>query len=578
MEGKISPYDAKIWTKSYDKHVKSNLEYPKESLGNLFDKAMAKHPERVACYFMERAMPFGELREYVHRFATFLQKNGLKKGDRVAINLANCPQYLVAHLATLLAGGVASGCSPLMSPTEIAYQINDSEAKFFVTLDAFYEKVLTKVLDKVPKLECIITTNISDYMGLSKIKVTLGKLIGKIPKGKVLPFSGKTILDFNEVIKINVDLKPVDIDIKRDLALLQYTGGTTGLPKGTELTHANLITNMVQISTWIDRTAEEQEDTNNLSAFPLFHLAGLAMSMMSLFLSASQVLIANPRDTDHLIEEIIDKCPLIIVNVPTLYLAIKNNEKSRNIPSEVLKGIEVYISGAAPFPAEAINDFEDNMQAKEKVLEVYGMTETSPILTMNPYYGLKKIGTVGLPVPDTEIRLVDIETGEQVELGKPGEIICRGPQVTRGYYNKPEANAKTIIDGWLHTGDVGTMDEDGYITIVDRTKDMLIVSGFKVYSVHVEDILTKHPDIELVAILGLKDPDRPGSEIVKAVVQLKEGVKPTDLVKEDLKKYASEHLSKYENPKLWEFRESLPLTVVGKVLKRSLREEPTKSN
>jgi len=269
---------------------------------------------------------------------------------------------------------------------------------------------------------------------------------------------------------------------------------------------------------------------------------------------------------------------MMMVNVPTLYLAIKNNEMIKKIPKEVLNEIEVYISGAAPFPAEAINDFESSLVAKNKVLEVYGMTETSPILTMNPYYGKKKIGTVGIPVPDTEIRLVDVETGEQVELGKPGEIICKGPQVTRGYYNKPDANSKTIIDGWLHTGDVGEMDKDGYIKIVDRTKDMLIVGGYKVYSVHVEDILTKHPNIEMLAIVGLKDPDRPGSEIVKAVVQLKEGIEPTDKVKTDLKNFAAEHLSKYENPRLWEFRETLPLTTVGKVLKRALRDESTESN
>jgi len=577
MEDKMSPYDARIWKKSYDKHVKPNLEYPKGSLGEIFDDAMKKYPERIACYFMERAMPFGEFREYVHRFATFLQKNGLNKGDRVAINLANCPQYLVAHLATLLVGGVASGCSPLMSPTEIAYQINDSEAKFFVTLDAFYEKVLTKVLDKVPKLECVITTNISDYMGLSKIKVTLGKMIGKIPKGKVLPFIGKKVLDFNEVIKSEIDLKHVDIDIKKDLALLQYTGGTTGLPKGTELTHANIISNIIQVLTWLD-TLEAKEGEINLSAFPLFHLAGLFMGMATLYTSGGQILIANPRETDHIIKEMMDKNPRLLVNVPTLYLAIKNNPKVKDVPMSTFDKVDVYISGAAPFPAEAIHDFEDSMFAKNKLLELYGMTETSPVLTMNPYYGKKKVGTVGIPMPDTEIRLVDVETGEQVELGKPGEIICRGPQVTRGYYNKPEANSKTIIDGWLHTGDVGIMDEDGYIKIVDRTKDMLIVSGFKVYSVHVEDIMTKHPKIELIAIIGLKDPERPGSEIVKAVVQLKEGVEPTDSVKESLKNYASEHLSKYENPKLWEFRESLPLTVVGKVLKRSLREEATRSN
>ncbi|MBA7613536.1 Long-chain-fatty-acid--CoA ligase [subsurface metagenome] len=577
MQNQKSPYDSKIWLKSYDEHVKPTLEYPKESLGKLFDNAMAKFPERPACFFMEREMPFKELRDYVHRFATFLQKNGLKKGDRVCINLPNCPQYLAAHFGTLLVGGVASGCSPLLSPTEIAYQINDSEAKFFVTLDAVYAKVLIKVLEKTPNLKCIITTNISDYMGLPKVKVVLGKLIGKIPKGKVEPYEGKMVIDFIEVMKTPIDFKEAEIDVKKDLALLQYTGGTTGLPKGTELTHANIAANIVQVANWLD-TDEAKEGEFNLSAFPLFHLAGLFMGMSTLYTSAGQILIANPRDTDHIIKEMMDKNPKIVVNVPTLFLAIKNNPKIKDVSKSTFDNVDVYVSGAAPFPAEAIHDFEDSMFAKNKLLELYGMTETSPVLTMNPFYGKKKIGTVGLPMPDTEIRLVDVETGEQVELGKPGEIICKGPQVTRGYYNKPEANAQTIIDGWLHTGDVGEMDEDGFITIVDRTKDMLIVSGYKVYSVHVEDILTKHPDIELVAIIGLKDPDRPGSEIVKAVVQLKEGIEPTESVKETLKKYASEHLSKYENPRVWDFREELPLTLVGKILKRALREEETKND
>ncbi len=567
-----SSYDAKIWLKSYDKHVPPTLEYPKESLGKLFDKAMSRFPDRAACYFMKKEISFEELRDYVHRFATFLQENGLEKGDRVAINLPNCPQYMVAHFGTLLAGGVASGCSPLLSPTELAYQINDSESKFFVTLDAVYAKVLIKILEKVPNLNCVITTNVSDYMGLGKPIIFLGKLIGKIPKGKVIPFPGKLVLDFQEVMKTAPDVKEVNIDIENDLALLQYTGGTTGLPKGTELTHKNIISNMTQIVTWID-TKVAKEGEINLSAFPMFHLAGLQMSMTTLYISAPQILIANPRDTKHIIEEVIDKRPKLMVNVPTLYLSLKNDPLINKVPDTALDRLDVYISGAAPFPAEAIRDFENTMKAENKVMEVYGMTETSPILTGNPYYGKKKIGTVGLPVPDTEIRIVDVETGEQVELGKPGEIICKGPHVTRGYYKKPEANAQTIIDGWLHTGDVGVMDEDGYITIVDRTKDMLIVSGYKVYSVHVEDVLTKHPDIEMVAIIGLKDPNRPGSEIVKAIVQLKEGVQPTDSVKDKLKKYSADHLSKYENPRIWEFRENLPLTTVGKVLKRALREE-----
>ncbi len=539
MELKKSPYDAKIWLKSYDKHVKPTLDYPKESLGKLFDDAMAKYPDAPGCFFMEREISFKELREMIHRFATFLQKNGLKKGNRVAINLPNCPQYLAAHYGTLLVGGVASGCSPLLSPNELAYQINDSESKFFVTLDAVYAKVLVKVLDKTPNLECVITTNIADYMGLSKVKVALGKAIKKIPKGKVTPFPGKKVLDFKEVMESEIDVKKVSINTEKDLALLQYTGGTTGLPKGTELTHANIISNIEQIKTWLDVT-EKDEGAVNLSAFPLFHLAGLAMSMTTVYTSSAQILIANPRDTDHIIKEMIDKKPRMVVNVPTLFLNIKNNPKIKDVSEDTLNKIEVYVSGAAPFPAEAIRDFKSSLKANNKLLEVYGMTETSPILIMNPFRGKKKIGTVGLPVPDTELRLVDIETGEQVDLGKPGEIICKGSQVTRGYYNKPEANSLTIIDGWLHTGDVGVMDEDGYITIVDRTKDMLIVSGYKVYSVHVEDILTKHPDIELVAIIGLKDPNRPGSEIVKAVVQLKEGVQSTEAMKEGLKQYAAE--------------------------------------
>ncbi|MFX0139002.1 MAG: AMP-binding protein, partial [Candidatus Hodarchaeota archaeon] len=338
-----SPYDAKIWLKSYDKHVQPTLEYPKENLGKLFDNAMSRFPDRAACYFMKTEISFKELRDYVHRFATFLQENGLEKGDRVAINLPNCPQYMVAHFGTILAGGVASGCSPLLSPTELAYQINDSESKFFVTLDAIYAKVLIKILEKLPNLKCVITTNVSDYMGLGKPIVFLGKLIGKIPKGKVVPFPGKLVLDFKEVIKTAPNVKEVKIDIENDLALLQYTGGTTGLPKGTELTHKNLISNMTQIVTWID-TKVAKEGEVNLSAFPMFHLAGLQMSMTTLYTSGPQILIVNPRDTKHIIEEVIDKQPRLMVNVPTLYLSIKNNPLINKVPNTALDKLEVYVS------------------------------------------------------------------------------------------------------------------------------------------------------------------------------------------------------------------------------------------
>ncbi len=566
----MSVYDDKFWVKSYDKHVKTPLQVPRGSLGELFDKAMLEFPGNPACWFMEREITYDELRGMVHRFATYLQINGLEKGDRVAINLPNCPQYMVAHFGTLLAGGAASGCSPLLSDSEIAFQLNDSEAKFVITLDAVYAKTLKNVLNQIPKLKGIITTNVSDYMGLSTIKVILGKLFKKIPKGKVTPYPGKIVKDFKKIMnETSMDVKPVKIDPLKDLALLQYTGGTTGTPKGTELTHHNIKSNIKQVEDWIGL---EKGKEVAVSAFPYFHLAGLFFCMNMVNLSGSQVLIANPRDTGHLISEIIDKNPTLVVNVPTLYMMVMKNPKSHEIPITVLNNVKAYISGAAPFPSEPIKEFESRFEAEGKVIEVYGMTESSPLVTSNPFLGKKKIGTVGLPLQDTEVLLVDIDSGKPVELGQPGEILIKGPQVTRGYYNKPEANKKTIDkNGWLHTGDVGVMDEDGFITIVDRTKDMLIVSGFKVYSVHVEEVMTKHPDIELIAIIGLKDPKRPGSEIVKAFIQLKKGIPKTIEIEEGIKRYAAENLSKYENPKEWEFREELPTSLIGKVLKKELR-------
>ncbi|MBY9014035.1 MAG: AMP-binding protein, partial [Candidatus Lokiarchaeota archaeon] len=250
-----------------------------------------------------------------------------------------------------------------------------------------------------------------------------------------------------------------------------------------------------------------------------------------------------------------------------------NNPKSSEIPAEILDNITLYVSGAAPFPPEAIREFEKLFHTENKFVEVYGMTETSPLATANPAIGTKKIGTVGLPLPDTEVKIIDIDTGKELGIGEPGEILIKGPQVTKGYHNKPEeSKAAFDSEGFFHTGDVGVFDEEGYLKIVDRTKDMLIVSGFKVYSVHVEDVMTKHPDIEILAIIGLPNPDRPGAEIVKAVIQLKKGVTESDDVKASIQKFAEENLSKYEVPKVWEFREEIPLSLVGKVLKKALRE------
>ncbi len=560
----------KIWLKSYDKHVPESLTYKYEDFGTILTRAMEAFPDRVAFYFMKNVLTYREVLELSRKFATFLQKNGLKKGDVVAMNIPNCPQYLIALYGTYIAGGVSSGCSPLMSADEIAYQINDSDAKFLVTMDIVHEKIIGNILDKIPKLEVIIPTNIAEMMNLPGFIVGIAKLLGKIPKGKMVPYPGKKVVPFQEAIDTEIDVKPVSMDPHKDLMLIQYTGGTTGRPKGTEITHANLCANSIQFNTWLNR---KHGTDIVISAFPYFHLAGLFVGLFLTYIGASHIIIANPRDTNHMIKEIIDKKPTVFGNVPTLFLMIQDNPKAKKIPPETLDNINLYISGAAPFPAEAVRDFEKDFHSENKFVEVYGMTESAVLVSVNPALGKKKIGTVGLPLPDTDFKLVDVETGEEVPVGQPGEVCLKGPQITKRYYKKPEATAKTYIDGWLHTGDVGVFDEEGYLTIVDRTKDMLIVSGFKVYSVHVEDIMTKHPDIQLIAIIGVPNPDRPGAEIVKAVVQLKEGVEASEAVKESIKQYAQEHLSKYEVPKIYEFKEELPLSLVGKVLKKELRQE-----
>ena len=564
----------KFWTKSYDSHVPKTIDYKIEDFGTILSKAMERFPDRVGVYFYNNEFLYKEVLEYSRKFATFLQKSGLKKGDVVAMNIPNCPQYFFALYGTYIAGGVSSGLSPLLSEVEMQYQLEDSDAKFLVTLDIIYEKVLSKILDKLPKLKVIVPTNISEFMGFPKFKVVLGKLLKKIPKGKMDPWPGKTVVPFLEAIKTPIDIKKVEIDPKNDLMLIQYTGGTTGSPKGTEITHANLCVNCQQFDIWLDR---KKGTDITISAFPYFHLAGLFVCLYLTYISSTHIIIANPRDTNHLIKEIIDKKPTIFANVPTLFLMLQRNPKSKKIPEAILDNIELWFSGAAPFPAEAVRDFEKDFRSENKFIEVYGMTESAVLVTVNPRYGEKKIGTVGLPFPDTDVKLIDVETGQEVdEIGKAGEICLKGPQITKRYYKKPEQTAQTYINGWLHTGDVGVFDEDGYLKIVDRTKDMLSVSGFKVYSVHVEDVMTKHPDIQLMAIIGIPDPDRPGSEIVKAVIQLKQGIDATEEVKNKIKKYAEENLAKYEVHKIWEFREELPLTSVGKVLKKILREEENK--
>ena len=565
-------YKDKIWKKSWDSHVK-DLD-PKEfemTYPQAIRQTMEEFPEKMAFDYLGVIFTYKDLDEASNQFANMLIENGFKTGDVVGINLPNMPEYLMGIIGTLKAGCIVSGVSPLLSDIQMQYQLNDlgtgGNKVALLTLDAIFAGRLTKIASKIPQLKLAITTSVGGY--LPKIKQVLGKLIGKIPKGKVTPLEGVTIMDFHKEILPTYSKELPKIDTKPDdLAFIQYTGGTTGPPKGAMLTHKNIVSDIVIFQKWLNWEAGKGVA---LSGFPFFHIAGTFTTLNVIFLGWSQVLIPNPRDSGHIIKEMAKYQPSVLANVPSLYQILMKNPKFKELDHSVLK---YCVSAAAPFPEESQRELEA-IVGKGKLIEAYGMTETSPLTASNPSVGVKKLGSIGLPLNNEEFKLVDPNTGKDVPLGEAGEICVKGPQVMKGYFNKPEETKKAIDkDGFMHTGDVGIMDEDGYVKIVDRTKDMIIVGGFKVFSAKLEDTLVKHPAIGMVATIGVDNPDRPGSEIVKAIIQLDADYiydGNEEALKKDITAFAKENCSPYEVPKLIEIIEELPLTTVGKVDKKSLR-------
>ena len=567
----ISPYTSKIWLKSYDEHVKPEIEFEIYSLAEMVRRTVGKYPDCLCYDFQGSKATYKEAQKLINSFANFLAENGIKKGDRVVINLPNLPQFIVALFGTFTAGCAASGMNFLLSADEIAYQLRDCGSAAMITLDSFYEeKVREALLTGNTDVKVVITTNAADTLDIEpSMKEQLIK-IGRIPSGKVDPIEGIKYATYPEILEKNPGDKPPDVKIEPDdVLLLQYTGGTTGPPKGAILTHRNLISMVQIVEHWFEPASKPGEDVY-ISGFPFFHLAGLQFCIQTVYMGCAQILVPDPRDTNYMVSKMKEYEGKITLayNVPTLYMMLLNNRKFKKLD---VSSIQAYISGAAPFPTEAINKFE-GVVGKGRVVEAYGMTEASPGVTMNPYLGLKKIGTVGVPFPNTEVKLVSVSDREkEVAIGEAGEIAIRGPQIFQGYWNKPEETKNALVSGWFYSGDVGIMDGDGYIKIVDRTKDMIIVSGYKVFSVEVDDKMNDHPAIELCSSVGLPDPDRPGSEIVKLFVFLKKGYDVTEETKADILKFAQEHLAKYKVPKIIEFVDEMPLTSVGKVDKKLLR-------
>jgi long-chain acyl-CoA synthetase len=563
--------EERFWTKSYDPGIKDLDPASWEtSYVEAVKPVFKRFPDKAAFGFLGVEVTYGELDRYANRFANMLIANGLKKADVVGINLPNIPEYVIAWLGTLRAGCVVSGVSPLLSAEEMEYQLKDSNARGLVTLDAIFEGRLLGIVDNLPDLKVIATTSVGGF--LPAIKRVLGQLLKKIPKGKVSPLPGRVVLDMKTVIndsRYSADHPDMKIT-PDDIAYIQYTGGTTGSPKGAMLTHRNAVSDLLIVQNWL---GWEQGKGVALSGFPFFHIAGLFFNANCIYLGWTQVLIPNPRDTDHICKDLAEYRPTALVNVPSLFQMLIANPKFKQLDHS---NLDRCISAAAPFPEESQRELE-KIVGQGKLQEVYGMTETSPLTTMNPYRGKKKLGSIGLPLPNTDLRLVDPDTGNVASVGEPGEICVKGPMVMPGYYNKPEETRAVFdSDGYLHTGDVAVQDEEGYLRIVDRTKDMIIVSGFKVFSTRVEELLSAHPAIDMIALIGLPNPERPGSEVVKAYVTIRPDYTfdgDEESLKAGILAMAKEKLTPYEVPKYIEIRKELPLTTVGKVDKKLLRKE-----
>lgn len=565
-------YETRFWKKSWDPELEDldpkiwDISFP-EALKDTFKS----FPDKMALAFMGLEITFSQLDKWANSFANMLIENGFENGDIVGINIPNIPEYVIAVVGALRAGCIVSGVSPLLSDVQMHYQLNDLGAGkkkvALVTLNAIFEHRLTLIASKLPDLKLVIATSVIG--AFPKDQQDMIRAVRELPWGEVKPLEGITVLDFWDDVMTKHSSDPVDVKIlPDDIAYIQYTGGTTGPPKGALLTHKNAVSNLLLMQTWL---GWEKGKGLAMSGFPFFHIAGLFFCENCLYLGWSQVLLADPRDTVHICNEMKKYKPTVLANVPSLYQLLLKTKKFKRLDHSIL---DVCISAAAPFPAESQKQLE-SMVGEGKLLEFYGMTETSPLTVGNPYKGKRKLGSIGLPVLNTELKLVDPNTNEEVPLGKPGEICVKGPMVMKGYHNKPEETANMLDkDGWLKTGDVAIMDEEGYLRIVDRTKDMIIVSGFKVFSAKLEDTLTKHPAIGMIATIGIPNPDRPGSEIVKAFIQLDPSYEydgNETALKESITQFAKENCSPYEVPKIIEISEELPLTMVGKVDKKALR-------
>jgi long-chain acyl-CoA synthetase len=544
-------YADRPWLTAYPVEVPPKLNYPNEPLYALLERAADQHGSNDATVFFGGRLTYGEVRDQARRLAAALQNNmGVQKGDRVAIMLPNSPQALIAYFGALMAGAVVVMVNPMYVRRELQHQLADSGAATVITLDLLFPKLFGLAWNNV------ILSGLTEYM-----PVPIRWVAGLKFKPPAISYGGP-IHRWSDLMKTAPLARPVAVDSQEDLALLQYTGATTGLAKGCMLTHANLVANVYQTGAWLYKS-KPGERLVTMATLPFFHVYGMTTVMNFTVYLAGTMIVQPKFDVQETLKLIQKYRPSIFPGAPTMYVAINH---APNVSRFKLDSVEACISGAAPLPVEVQQQFEAITHGR--LVEGYGLTEASPVTHANPIWDRRKEGSIGLPWPDTEARVVNPETDEDVPVGEVGELIVRGPQVMRGYWNRPEASSEALRNGWLHTGDMARMDEDGYFYIVDRKKDIIIAGGYNIYPREVEEVLFLHRGIKEAVVVGI--PDEYRGETVKAFIVPKEGF---TLDIDEVKEFCRQNLAAYKVPRLMEFRSELPKSLVGKVLRRVLQEE-----
>ena len=551
------------WLKNYDAGVPHSLEpYPQKTLIDYVDEGAKERPDAAMLIFKKRKMPYSEVQKLSDELAAALVAKGVKKGDRVALIMPNCPQAIICRLGTWKAGGILVHINPMYTDSELEHALKDCGAETVFVLTAFYNQF--KRIQPRTAVKCVIATNIKEYLPpLLRVLFTLLKEKKGGHHIELQPgddWMQDLLQERAGANRPNVKVLP------GDYALILFSGGTTGTPKGVVGTHHSQVVTGLQFKSWFGTEIKQYEDVL-MASLPLFHsFATYAVMGTAMVAHLPMSLVPNPRDRDDLIKTIQHDKPAFFPAVPALYIALLEHPQVKSGKVD-FKSMKFCVSGAAPLLAETKKRFEDLTGGR--IVEGYALTETTMAACVTPYLGKWKQGSTGMPLPDVVVRIGDIETGEgEMPPGKEGEIVFKAPQLMVGYWNKPEETREMLRDGWLYTGDIGYMDEDGYVFITSRKKDLIKPSGFQVWPREVEEVITMHPAVAEVCVAGISDAKQ--GEAVKAWVVLKAGKNATA---EEIQKWCKEKLVAYKIPKFVEFRDSLPKTMVGKVLRRVLVEE-----